>query len=324
MPEKISMNAKVHEIPSHDVVQLVSFSPHSWSSQLIAFATNSRVTVGSCRFEEEAPDVDGLEYTELRQFHHGSRPTALAWGPDSTLTDIPKIVRLCTAGADKKIRILFSDLKQEDTVKIASGHTDYINSLIFEPEKGEHIASASDDHTCRIWGVADGEQKACLPLTSPGMAVCWHQEDPLKIMVAEKKGIIRFFSISNQQPILSLDTGAAPLLSADWSPSNLLRVAALAGSDWFLFDTSRSSRPIDSHPVHPGGGRLIRWSKSHDHLIATMGAPGSQVRVLNAKTGQEVISADLQIANDLSWHFCVPLVAIGGDKKVIIWSADGR
>jgi len=324
MPEKIHNSPKVHEIPCHDVIQLVSFSPHSWSSQLIAFATSTRVTVGSCRFEEEAPEVDGLEYKELRQFHHGSRPTALAWSPESSLVDIPKVVRLCTAGADKKIRILHSDLKQEDTVKEVCGHTDYINSLIYEPEKGEHIASASDDHTCRVWGAADGAQKACFPLSSPGMAVCWHTEDPLKLMVAEKSGTIRFFSITNQQPILSLDCGTTPLLAADWSSSNLLRVAAIAAGDWFLFDTSRSSRPIDSHPVHPGGGRLIRWSKSHDHLIATMGSPGSQVRVLNAKTGQVIISADLQIANDLSWHFCVPLVAIGGDKKVVIWSADGR
>ena len=59
-------------------------------------------------------------------------------------------------------------------------------------------------------------------------------------MVAEKKGIIRFYNVLTQQPIMSLDCGVSPLLAADWSQGNSLQVAALAGSDWLVFDTSRS------------------------------------------------------------------------------------
>ena len=59
-------------------------------------------------------------------------------------------------------------------------------------------------------------------------------------MVAEKKGVIRMYSTLSLQPFMSLDCGHTPLVSADWSLTNELRVAALAGTDWFVFDTSRS------------------------------------------------------------------------------------
>lgn len=62
----------------------------------------------------------------------------------------------------------------------------------------------------------------------------------VQLMVAEKKGIIRFYSLATQQAFLSLDCGHVPLISADWCNSNTVRVAAVAGTDWVIFDTSRS------------------------------------------------------------------------------------
>ena len=59
-------------------------------------------------------------------------------------------------------------------------------------------------------------------------------------MVAEKKGVIRMYSTVTLQAFMSLDCGQTPLVSADWSLTNELRVAALAGCDWFVFDISRS------------------------------------------------------------------------------------
>ena len=61
-----------------------------------------------------------------------------------------------------------------------------------------------------------------------------------QLMVAEKKGVIRFYNIQTQQPIMSLDCGHVPLVYAHVSPKNPLAVAAVTGSDVTLFDTSRS------------------------------------------------------------------------------------
>eukprot|EP00064_Thunnus_orientalis_P014125 superscaffoldBa00002415_g14166 len=55
----------------------------------------------------------------------------------------------CTAAADRKLRLLTSDLQDRHEVKVMEGHTSYINHLVFEPTEGKQIASVSDDHTCR-------------------------------------------------------------------------------------------------------------------------------------------------------------------------------
>lgn len=57
-------------------------------------------------------------------------------------------------------------------------HKDYVNSVASCPEKGDKVASVSDDHTCIVWSATDaGKQEACFPLTSPGMTVRWHPKE---------------------------------------------------------------------------------------------------------------------------------------------------
>ena len=69
-----------------------------------------------------------------------------------------------------------------------------------------------------------------------------------QLMVAQKDGLIRFFSLHNQQPIQSLSCGQSPLLSADWSRHNNLLVGAVCGSDWLVFDVS-SSRLVSCYHI---------------------------------------------------------------------------
>lgn len=59
-------------------------------------------------------------------------------------------------------------------------------------------------------------------------------------MVAEKKGTIRFYDLVSQQAILSLDSGQTPLMSADWCLVNTVKVGAVVGSDWVIWDITRS------------------------------------------------------------------------------------
>lgn len=72
-----------------------------------------------------------------------------------------------------------------------------------------------------------------------GMAVCYHRDEVGKLLVAEKNGLIHLYNILSHQAILSLDSGCVPLMSADWSPSNCLLVAAVAGGELLVWDMSR-------------------------------------------------------------------------------------
>lgn len=62
----------------------------------------------------------------------------------------------------------------------------------------------------------------------------------LQLMVAEKNGTIRFYDLVTQQAILSLECEQKPLMSADWCLKNNLKIGAVAGSDWLIWDVTRS------------------------------------------------------------------------------------
>ncbi|POI32949.1 hypothetical protein CIB84_003298, partial [Bambusicola thoracicus] len=160
-----------------------------------------------------------------------------------------------------------------------------------------------------VWDLK-GKEKAHFVLRSPGMSVCWHPEEAFKLMVAEKNGTIRFYDLCTHQAILSLECQQTPLMSADWCLKNTLRIGAVAGSDWLIWDIACSSYPRDKRPVHVDRARLFsgisdgftqsqvrnlqfacasdsligiseryihfihRWSRVNENLFATIGYPG--------------------------------------------------
>ncbi|KAK6188467.1 hypothetical protein SNE40_004636 [Patella caerulea] len=307
-----------YTIPTSDVVQCVEFSPFPWSAKLLAVATGNRVTAFSCVFQEEDEEVNGFEYTHIREFKLDCKSSALAWSPETSLSTIPKLMSFIAAGEDYKLRLVQSDLKEDDTVLAFEGHTSYVNSVTFDPNQGEQVASTGDDLTCRIWN-KDGDVISVFQLTSPGMSVCWHNEEELKILVAQKNGIIRIFSLVNQQTIMSLNCGQSPIMAADWSRHNCLLVGAIAGTDWMMFDTSLSSQPIEKRQAHTDGGKYFKWSRCHESLLATIGRPGRQIKVFNKRHQQLHINTSLPVAYGLTWHLHLPVMAVGGDKRVHIW-----
>uniref|UniRef100_A0AAR2KHT6 Nucleoporin Nup37 n=1 Tax=Pygocentrus nattereri TaxID=42514 RepID=A0AAR2KHT6_PYGNA len=240
MQEDASRSA-TYTMPCEDYVHVVEFSPYDCGSaaSLLAYGGNQYVVVGTCRFKEENTDIEGVEFNTLRVFVHGVRVDALAWSPESRLDKLPQIIRFCTAAADRKLKLFTSDLQNRHEVKVMEGHTSYINHVVFEPTEGKQIASVSDDHTCRVWDL-DGNETVSFRLWSPGVSVCWHPEEVFKLMVAEKKGTIRFYDLVSQQAILSLDSGQMPLMSADWCLTNTIKVGAVVGSDWVIWDITRS------------------------------------------------------------------------------------
>ncbi|KAK1168877.1 nucleoporin Nup37 [Acipenser oxyrinchus oxyrinchus] len=315
-----------YTVECEDYVHVVEFSPFESGAAgaLLAYGGNQYVVVGTCRFQEEDTEVDGIEYTTLRVFHHGVRVDAIAWSPESRLDALPKQIRFCTASADRKLRILTSDLQDRHEVKVMDGHSDYINDLVFDPREGQQIASVSDDHTCRIWDL-DGSQKISFLLRSPGMSVCWHPEDAFKLMVAEKNGMVRFYDLITQQAILSLDCGLTPLMSADWCFANTIKVGAVAGNDWVIWDITRSSYPQEKRPAHVDRTRLFKWSKANENIFATTGCPGkinSQLLVHHLGHPQPIMIGSASVGAGLSWHRTLPLCVIGGDRKLSFWMTE--
>ncbi|KAM4902338.1 NUP37 protein, partial [Sylvia borin] len=312
-----------YTVDCEDYVHVVKFNPFDSgdSCSLIAYGGNNYVVVGTCRFQEEDAEVEGMQYKTLRTFHHGIRVDAIAWSPETRLDAIPPQIRFCTAASDRKLRLFTSDLQDKNEFKTFDGHSDYINDLVFAPNDGQEIASVSDDHTCRVWDL-EGNEKAHFVLRSPGMSVCWHPEEAFKLMVAEKNGKIRFYDLITQQAILSLECEQTPLMSADWCFKNTLKIGAVAGSDWLIWDITRSSYPQDKRPVHVDRARLFRWSQVNENLFATTGYPGkttTQLLVHHLGHPQPILTGTAAVGSGLTWHRTLPLCAVGGDHKIFFW-----
>uniref|UniRef100_UPI00398E3365 nucleoporin Nup37 n=1 Tax=Pristiophorus japonicus TaxID=55135 RepID=UPI00398E3365 len=326
MMKEATARGATHTVPSEETVHVVEFNPFDscGAGSLVAYGGDNYVVVGSCCFQEEDSEIKGMEYKTLQTFHRGIRVDAIAWSPETKIDTLTQLLQFCTADSDRKMRLLTSDLKENTTWRVIEGHTDYINDLVFEPNNGEQIASVSDDHTCRIWDL-DGNQKTSFLLHSPGMSLCWHPEEMFKLMVAEKNGIIRFYDLVTLQAILSLDCGQMPLMSADWCLGNTIKVGAVAGNDWLIWDITRSSYPQEKRPSHLDGARQFRWSKANENLFATTGYPGkmdSQLLVHHLGHPQAIMLGSASVASGLSWHRTLPLCAIGGDHKVSFWMTE--
>lgn len=222
---------------------------------------------------------------------------------------------------DKKVRLFTSDLQSEDVVSVIGDHNDYVNDISFEPNNGELLATVCDDQMCRIFRL-DGALETYFSLTSAGMSVSWHPSDSNKLMVAEKRGLIRMYSVYSRQAVMSLDCMHRPLLSADWSLGNSVQVACVAGSDWFIFDTSRSSRALETKMAHAEGAVALRWSPAVPHLLATLSRTGTEVKVFSCRTGQNVLTGKVGVSRSLSWHHHLPLLAVAGDGCVHVWFID--
>ena len=51
---------------------------------------------------------------------------------------------------------------------VLKGHSDYINSIAYEPEKGDLVLTCSDDQTGKLWDLETGQAVHTFHLTSPG------------------------------------------------------------------------------------------------------------------------------------------------------------
>ena len=199
-----------------------------------------------------------------------------------------------------------------------------INDISFEPINGELLASTGDDKVCYIWNTATGDLYSMFKLTSAGMTVKWHQLEPNKLLVAEKKGLIRFYDVSTKSAILSFSCDSSLLLSADWCRSNNFLIACTSGANNVFWNTAQSSYPTEKIKGHIKFGEQFAFFD--DNIYASRGKPNSQLLVQNRRSGQILFDKELKAGRGLSWHLKYPILAVGAYNKVsgetggVVWS----
>jgi cytochrome c len=267
---------------------------------------------------------------------HSDAVNAVAWLRDG---------RAATAGADGRIAIWTSGKTEPDAV--LEGHTAPIVALAASPD-GATLASASWDHTVRLWPLAGGAPRV----------LAEHSQNVNGVAFAADRALI---SVSYDQSVRIWPLAGAPTPTAVPMPTPLNAVAVggdgeitVGGADgkvYFLAadgaragDVAAGPRPVISIAISPDGVRLAAASiggavavidRKTRNLARTLVGPGLPVwsvaflpdsrtlltggadniiRRWNAETGEPVDPLLLETSGD-------PLAAYAGDRGAEIFRA---
>ncbi|KAL0268134.1 UNVERIFIED_CONTAM: hypothetical protein PYX00_010195 [Menopon gallinae] len=319
------MSAPFFEIDFKEKIEHVSVSPFEWSQNLIALAFRNKIVVGIIKFQEDFDDIEQeVEFEPIEEFYNGQRVHALCWSPNASLNKIPKQIEICSANNDFSLRILASDVATKRHIRREiEGHSDYINDCGYDLE-GDYLASVSDDLTCKLWSVnQEFHLLNTFQLTSPGMCLSWRHEDPGKLLVGEKKGIIRLYNVLTLQSLNCVICCSVPLTGISWSLNSKM-IVILAGGELLVTNINSVSHPMESKMIHPGGGYKVALSSSNDNYVATAGRPGNTLKIIHVKNKQAVVSANLEIFGGFGWHYRLPCLCVGNNNKLAIFKIPAK
>jgi cytochrome c len=254
--------------------------------------------------------------------------------------------RAATAGADGRIAIWSSGKAQPDTV--LEGHTAPIVALAAAPD-GATLASASWDHTVRLWPLAGGAPRVLeehtqnvngvafapdgrtlvsvsydqsvriWPLSGPPAPIVIAMPSPLNAVAISSDGEVAVGGADGKISFLTLGgahagevaAGPRPVISIAISPDGALVAAASIGGSVAVID--RKTRSLARTLVGPG---LPVWSVAFlpDSRTLLTGGADSIIRRWNAVSGDPIDPVLLEFAGD-------PLAAYAGDRGAEIFRA---
>jgi cytochrome c len=253
--------------------------------------------------------------------------------------------RMATAGADARIAIWTPGRQQPD--QVLEGHRAPIVSLVVSPD-GAKLASASWDHTVRVWSLADGAQQVLeghtqnvngVAFTPDGKSLVSVGYDlelriwplaggtpdvvalpsPLNTVVIAPDGEIATGSADGKLRFLTpigreideAQVGPTPIVALAVSPDGVLIAAAGTGGAVAIID--RRARSIMQTLVGPGSPV---WSVAFlpDNTTLLTGGADRIIRRWDARTGDPIGSSLQNTSGD-------PLAAFAGDHGAEVFRA---
>lgn len=268
---------------------------------------------------------------------HSDAVNAVAWLKDG---------RTVTAGADGRIAIWTSGKAEPDVV--LEGHTAPIVALAASPD-GTSLASASWDHTVRLWPLAGGAPRVLEEHTQNVNGVAFAEDGRAVISVSYDQSV-RIWPLSGSQPptVVVMPT---PLNSVAAGADGEIAVGGADGKVYFIAaDGTRAGevqavpRPVISIAISPDGAQVAAASiggavavidRKARSLARTLVGPGLPVwsvafmpdgrtlltggadniiRRWNPATGEPIDTVLVETAGD-------PLAAYAGDRGADVFRA---
>jgi WD40 repeat protein len=162
------------------------------------------------------------------------------------------------------------------------GHGGAVFAITFRPD-GEQMASASLDHTVKLWDVAAGRATRTLAGHRDKVLALAYSADGKRLASASVDGTIRVWDAESGQETIRLESSGACSHSLAFTPDGRL---VGAGEDGSVEVWSRTGRRLGRFTPHPDCGPLYALAISPDGRSLTVGGLDGHIWVLDARKGK--------------------------------------
>lgn len=202
------------------------------------------------------------------------------------------------------------------------GHTDVVNAAAWLPDSGTYIASASRDHTVRVWYTSSGaDARNYLGHSDMVNAVAW-SPDGLRIASASNDRTVHVWSsLEDIDPVIIYGNHTDIVNTVSWSPDG--QQIASGGNDRTVHIwRPGNSRDVAIYRQHTDIVRTVAWSPDGKY-IASAGADNT-VRVWEPMSAANIVTfrGHSDVVNAVAWSSDSQyLASASADRTVQVWYA---
>lgn len=221
--------------------------------------------------------------------------------------------RMATAGADAKVAIWTPGRQQPD--RVFEGHGAPIVSLAVSPN-GARLASASWDHTVRVWSLADGAQQVLEGHAQNVNGVAFTPDGRSLVSVGYDREL-RIWPLAGGTP--NVITLASPLNAVAVAPDGEIVTGGADGKLRFLTAEGQESSEVQAGPTP-----IVALAISQDGTLIAAAGIGGVVAVIDRKARN--IARTLVDPGSPVWSVAflpdnATLLTGGADGKIRRWNA---
>jgi len=202
------------------------------------------------------------------------------------------------------------------------GHMESVSDIAFSPQ-GNHLATASEDHTVRIWDRETGKELAALyGHTRPVNSVVYRAADGSRILTASSDGSAIVWNASTGEEIRHIAAHDAPVNSATYSADGSRIVTASADGTAKIWDANSGEelQKLDGHnsfsveyAVFARSGNQVATASADNSVVLWNATSGALLRRLEQGGHSETIN-QVQYSPDDS-----RLVTASNDTTAKVW-----